>query len=196
MNTILVPRMTNQETKLLAKYLSMCTNYVEFGCGGSTYMASRFANIENIYSIEASQEWVEKIKKNFYIKRRLDYNKLIIDYVDINGDDKNWSAPKNKSKIDNWKNYYNPWSKILFKPDVILVDGRFRVACILNALKNIDENCYILIHDYKQRYNYHIIEQFVDIIEKNSTLYVFKKKNCIDIDLLEAISKRYENDYS
>lgn len=196
MNIILVPRMTNEEIKLLAKYLSMCTNYLEFGCGGSTYMASRFVNIKNIYSIEASLEWSEKIKNNFYIKRRLDNNKIIIDYVDINGNDKNWSVPKNKAKIDNWKDYYNPWSKILFKPDIILVDGRFRVACVLHALKHISDSCHILIHDYKERHQYHIIENFLDIVERSNTLYIFKKKKFIDMTFLEEIIKNHETDYS
>ena len=191
------PRMETSEIVLLMKYLHNAVNYLEFGLGGSTCLACNYSNIKNIYTVEASEKWIELLKKYSLIQNHLSEKKIIIDYIDINGDDDNWSYPKNDVKKHNWKNYYNPWNSISFKPDFILIDGRFRVACLLHCLLNIyntDHNCVIGIHDYSIRDHYHIVEKFLNILEYKETLYIFTIRVYIDIKDIKCILYNYEND--
>lgn len=95
--------------------------------------------------------------------------------MDINGDDENWSYPKNDLKKRNWCYYFDPWEKVYFSPDFVLIDGRFRVACLLHLLLNTtDFSIMIAIHDYRDREHYHVVENFLDILECKETLYIFR----------------------
>ena len=52
---------------------------------------------------------------------------------------KTWGTPQGYEYRHNFKKYLNAiWEKS-FKPDLVLVDGRFRVACFLTSLLNADE---------------------------------------------------------
>ncbi len=72
---------------------------------------------------------------------------------------------------------------------MVLVDGRFRVASTLETIKRVDDNCFILIHDYRQPNNthrgYEFVEKYLDIVEHIDTLYVFKKKQNINLNEIE-----------
>ena len=79
-----------------------------------------------------------------------------------------------------------------YNADVILIDGRFRVACALDIFNKIKEDTIILIHEFF-RPQYLIIEKYYDYIYHWDTLYMFKKKlniNKISLD----IQKNYWND--
>ena len=41
-------------------------------------------------------------------------------------------------------------------PDLIFIDGRFRVACFLTALKKIKRRTTVMIDDYRSRIHYHL----------------------------------------
>ena len=47
-------------------------------------------------------------------------------------------------------------------PDVVLIDGRFRVCCFLTSLLNAKESATLIFDDYyKNRQHYHFIERFI-----------------------------------
>lgn len=69
---------------------------------------------------------------------------------------------------DSWINYPNALMESPKEPDVVLVDGRFRVACALTALLNLKPDAIIMIHDFWTRPNYHVILPFVRILERSS----------------------------
>ena len=177
--------MKNDEIKLFVKYIKKSKYYLEFGSGGSSIEASKYIN--NITSIETDNEWIEKVK---HIN-----NKINVIYIDINciwWEYVSWNEkqkiPSDKQKIF-WSKYSN--LKINFKPDLVLIDGRFRVASLLNLYHQIDNNTIILFHDYTIRKQYHVVELFYDKIECVNTLQVFRKKSIIDNKLLEE-KKEYE----
>lgn len=101
-------------------------------------------------------------------------------------------------KIYNWSDYSNSILKINYISDLILVDGRFRVACCLKSYIIMNNKSILLVHDYKYRKNYHVIEEFFDIIDKVDTLYVFKKKDdkLIDKKKLDKMIIKYSYDFS
>lgn len=189
------PYMKLDEIKLFQKYLNNSTNYLEFGSGGSTYYAAKSNNIKKIVTTETDNIWIDKIKKNDIIKTGLSTNRIIIRYVDIKctwWKHVSWSTTIEKSySKENWPKYSKISHHIEFIPDLILIDGRFRVVSALECLKIMDKNSILLFHDYTIRKQYHIIEQFFDKIENINTLCVFKKKKNIDNIELEKIIEKY-----
>lgn len=76
--------------------------------------------------------------------------------------------------------YTNPKIKIKSKLiDLILIDGRFRVACCLHCYNIIDKNTCIIFDDFLNRPEYHIVLDYYDIIEKTSDniMVILKKKD-------------------
>lgn len=65
-----------------------------------------------------------------------------------------------------------------FNTDLILIDGRFRVACCLKVFKQINKECFIAFDDFLDRKVYHIVLDYYDIIEKteNNSLVILRKK--------------------
>lgn len=193
--------MTNDESILLDKYLSNSSNYFEYGGGGSTYFACTKSNINHIYCVESNDQWVNKIKEQDICKKRLNNQELTFFIIQIN---KNMSQnilanhllkSENKVYQNNWEKYSNCISNldtnILNTIDFVLVDGRFRVGCTLMAIKYVNNDCIIAIHDFYfsgkscNRYEtYCVVEKYLDKIEEIGQLVIFKKKENIDYSLL------------
>tara|TARA_R110002020_G_scaffold70186_1_gene182207 strand:+ start:29481 stop:30134 length:654 start_codon:yes stop_codon:yes gene_type:complete len=179
------PTMNSSEIAFLQTYLLKVKSVFEFGCGGSTTFISENKNIKKIHSVDSDINWINVIKKSCPKKTKLHY-------VDINANPVNWGHPKDYSKIENWPKYSSGLLKIRnFFPDLILVDGRFRVACALKSIERMKKNSYLMIHDYTGG-KYNGVEKYLNIIDKSCSLYVFSKKNNINKQELEKDIKRYE----
>lgn len=175
------PWMSNKEIELLSKYMNIANIYFEFGSGGSTNFAINTKNIKKIYSIDTDKKWLDKFN----------HKKLYKKYIDI-GPVKSFGNPKNESKKKNWMLYSDSISDIVETPDMVLIDGRFRVACGLKTWLKSNNNTNILIHDFTNREHYHILLNFYEIKESEDTLVVMNKKET-NIDINE-IYENYKND--
>ena len=179
--------MRDDEIKLFQKYLKKSKKLLEYGSGGSTLYASDY--VDQIISVETDNSWIQKIKA---------YNKTNIKFihVDINciwWKYVSWADPQLKPD-ENMKNLWKNYSNIQIDDDdidLVLIDGRFRVATLLNLYDKIKSDTNILIHDYS-RIGYHILEMFYEKIERVDTLQVFKKRENIDRELLKKYSSEYE----
>lgn len=173
--------MTKSEIDRLLFYLSNCRNYFEYGCGNSTIMASKIETIQTIAAVDSCLYWIDKASK------QID-NKVIFNYIDINADETKLGLPKDKSKIKNWPTYSNIINNYNIDFDLILVDGRFRVACCLASFLKMKNDSHLLLHDYN-RMEYHVLENYFQIVEQVDTLVVFKKIESIDEQI---IKEKYE----
>ncbi len=81
-------------------------------------------------------------------------------------------------------------------PDLVLVDGRFRVACALTAIKNLYDkfDFEILFDDYADREFYHAIEEFACLHDMHGRMAVFKQK-LVSMEDLDAAIERFSADY-
>jgi hypothetical protein len=140
------------------KELKKSKLYLEFGSGCSTLYAAKIK--KEFISIETDI--------NFFNFMRLKLNNPGLRYFDI-GTTYIYSIPYffNKKKIFNY-------SESIFKeletkkkyPDLILIDGRYRVLISLQAhifMSKIKKKIKIIIDDYPQRYHYHVLEKFFKI---------------------------------
>jgi len=188
------PYMTNNEIQLFRKYLQKSDNYIEFGAGGSTLYATQ-NNVKNIYSIETDLEWINKLKNYDLIKNKLEKKELTIKYLDLEctwWKHVTWATSSEECSKNNWPLYSKLADECHFTPDLILIDGRFRISSALESIKLMTDDTYLLFHDYIDfRKQYYVIEEFFDKVEKIEKLQVFKKKKYINKNELDKIIEKY-----
>jgi len=151
--------------------------------------------LKKIIVVENDIHWFNKV--NEFMKN----NKKIINlYIDIKTNYNNWGYPINDCDKTNWVSYSNIVhvlnQNLLSILDLILIDGRFRIACILKLYNYINYNCIILFNNFFDRIEYSIILEYYDVIEnsEDNSMAVLKKK--INNSPNEDIIKNYEYDHN
>lgn len=190
----LVPDLTPDSLKILHHYFGTSKVYFEFGSGGSTYEAFQIPHLK-IYSVESDLEWINKIYECGISKND---DRLKIMYVDIKSKPISYGYPGLNSTYDDWIKYSRSFStldEITKKSvDLVLIDGRFRVACALNIFNEIRDDTIVLFDDFLNRDYYHVVKNYYDIIDSaDNRLAVLKKKDKINGPEKELI-KEYESD--
>lgn len=171
------PFFNPNDKSMFYKYLNTCKYYFEYGSGGSTYHASMRDNIKLMYSIESDLAFINKVKQNIENKP---YINLI--HIDMKTKINTWGYPGEESCIYDWNKYSGAILEIdkakALKIDLILIDGRFRVACCLKCCNIINDNCYIIFDDFLNRPEYHICLNYYNIIEQtpDNCMVILQKK--------------------
>jgi protein O-GlcNAc transferase len=182
------PCLTENDKKMFYRYLDNSKIYFEYGSGGSTYQASIRNNIIKIYSVESDKEWQNILQQN------IKSNNIIHFYNEMNTLPNTWGLPGPKSTHTQHINYSNYMKKLTEEEqksiDLVLIDGRFRVACCLKCFDIINSECLIAFDDFLDRPYYHIVLDYYDVIEKttdNRMVILQKKKsiNFIPEDLIQ-----------
>ena len=140
------PIMTKNEIIALSYFMKPNNIYFEFGSGGSTNLASYYKI--KTFSVESDVKWHKKLKNMG----------IIANYITIDLKVSHTGYPGKGTNVDDWKKYIQAY-KSEYNANIILIDGRFRVACALDIFSKIKDDTLIFIHDYN-REQYHILEQF------------------------------------
>lgn len=157
---------SEEATSWFCEQLHQCRYYFEFGSGGSTYRAA--LEDKKLVSIDCDPFFMDAVKatiagNNLYRPER---QKFI--YRDV-GPITWWGTPIFNSRPgDNRAKKFRLYSEpplVEFDndlPDLILVDGRFRVACALKTMKALAHTSRwtLVVDDYVGRSHYHTLEQF------------------------------------
>ena len=141
------------------------TIYFETGSGCSSIIAKYYT--KKSYTVEGCKEWYEKGIKNG-LKDNLIFH-------DLKPDNATWSYPGKNSNINDWKQYFQAYNKS-YNANVILIDGRFKVATAMDIFDKINDDTIILLHEYNERLRYFIIENYYDYVYHWGTLVAFVKK--------------------
>ena len=140
--------------------------YGEYGSGQSTIWMFNNTSAA-VLSVDTSEVWVEKVKSACANKGRLD-----IRWADL-GEVGDWGRPTSYERRDQFSAYINSvWQRDQL-PNVVLIDGRFRIACFLSSLLHANSGTYIVFDDYVSRKHYHVVEEFLCPLEKNSRQALF-----------------------
>lgn len=184
------PHLSKNDKKLFYKYLDKGNVYFEYGSGGSTYQASIRKNIKTIYSVESDISWQKKLNKT------IKHDNINYIYNEMETKPNTWGNPgKNATGIQkiNYSNHITKLSKEEQDSiDIILIDGRFRVACCLKCHDVIKDDCFIAFDDFLNRPKYHIVLKYFDIIEKTQDkrmVILIKKKN---VNIPKELIEKYE----
>ncbi len=143
---------------------------LEYGSGGSTFVAAEAAG--EVVSVENDPDWALRMTT------ALDNGGLgagaRIHFADtgIVGD---WGRPVHDTAFRRYHQYAcDVWDRTWFKhPDVILIDGRFRVACLINAIFRAAKPMTVLFDDYGDRPGYFWVEGILKQREMVGRMAVF-----------------------
>jgi hypothetical protein len=140
------------EKELFDNMLSKGSVYFEFGLGGSTLFAAKHANLNHITAVDSSAAWIMKVKSQALIAADIQRGRISIGHVDL-GPVGPYGYPihRNTAKEREYSRAIIGTTRV---PDVVLVDGRYRVACALRTALEAVENGWpsliLMIHDYER----------------------------------------------
>jgi hypothetical protein len=147
---------------------------LEYGSGGSTALAAELPDTA-VFSVESDRDWVGMMQSWF--GHEPPRGTVHMHHVDI-GPTKEWGYPQDTSRLLHYIDYpMSVWQRPdLVHPDVVLIDGRFRVACFLAALMHIRRPTTILFDDYTDRPQYHVVEELLAPSKTVGRMAVFEAK--------------------
>jgi hypothetical protein len=186
---------------LFRDVLSRTTRYLEYGTGGSTVLAWESAAV--VVAVESDSRALTAVRRALSAaNRRPALSKLI--HADI-GITRGWGAPlfarPTPARLARWENYaMAPWDffrQHAIAPDTILIDGRFRVACALACLQNLEARspCLLLFDDYGDRPHYRAVEEFADLVSTHGRMAVFRKKAAFDDESCRRVLQACYHDW-
>ncbi|MBB5693050.1 hypothetical protein [Muricoccus pecuniae] len=195
------PHLFDGEWPLLESAMAWAAggNYLEFGLGGSTLAAVR-ANFAQIVAVDTSLDWVVTARNHPEIRPRIDDNSAAILHADL-GPVRGWGYPASRQDLDRWPRYiaapWREWSRRGAWPNLVYVDGRFRVACCLSVALATGrgageggerEPVRLLLHDVTdERPSYRRVLEFFDIVQHVNSLYLLEVKRRPDYAALVGL---------
>jgi hypothetical protein len=147
------------EAALLRAEYARAGVILEYGSGGSTVLAGGMAG-KRVFSVESDAGWIGKMQGWFATHPPV--SPVVMHHADI-GPTTAWGRPADETQFRKWPRYANSvWDRADFShPDVVLVDGRFRAACLMIVALRITRPVTVLFDDYKRRKPYHAVEALV-----------------------------------
>ena len=145
---------------------------LEYGSGGSTVLASEHPG-KLVFSVESDREWAVRLQ--YEIDSRNLPSPALVYHVDI-GPTGAWGRPLSP---ETWTRFHRYplaiWDEPFFRqPDVVLIDGRFRPACLMAVLLRTRKPVNVLFDDYTGRPAYHSVEAFIRPSEIVGRMAIFE----------------------
>lgn len=191
-----MPVMTKNEINLLNNYFPKNGTCLEFGSGGTTQFFLEHG-LKALYSVESDETWTLKLLENRLIDDSKNKGRWIPIHADI-GAVQEWGTPIAQSPELIWLNYHQHcWEEIPENNfDMILIDGRFRVACVCQCLfRCIIHDTVFVIHDFWNRPHYHGVLKFLKEENRADTLGIFRPKKRLNWKSLFLLLQEHQFDY-
>lgn len=137
---------------------------LEYGSGGSTVMAAEMYG-KTIFSVESDPNWAAELTG--YLVQAAVPSLPLVHYADV-GPVGRWGRPVDDT---GWRNYHHyplgVWDLPEFvAPDVVLIDGRFRAACLMAVAFRTQKPVTVYFDDYVDRPRaYGQVEKFIQKVE-------------------------------
>jgi hypothetical protein len=104
---LIAPRkiaMLDSEAALLWRELHDATTYLEYGCGGSTYLSMRVDSISHIFSVESDKVWLGIVREDPVVAAAEKSKHLKLIHADI-GPIISLGKPADEASKHKWPNY-------------------------------------------------------------------------------------------
>jgi hypothetical protein len=131
---------------------------LEYGSGGSTVVAAAMLG-KRIFAVESDKGWIARMQDWFSANPPV--SEVLFHHGNI-GPTVEWGRPADDSHWRKFLNYpLSVWDRADFAhPDVVLVDGRFRIGCFLATMMRITRPVTLLFDDYAGRASYRAVEDY------------------------------------
>ena len=146
------------EAEALRAAYSSAKTVLEYGAGGSTLMAAELG--AEVWAVESDPAWAQMMQDWFGANPTAGRAHIL--HADI-GPTKEWGHPKDESAFRNWPGYALKFWELrdVPHPDVVLIDGRFRLASFMATAFHITRPVTLYFDDYLPRPAYHKAEQLL-----------------------------------
>jgi hypothetical protein len=191
------PHFDEIATPYFRSLIGDCRFYLEYGSGGSTVLAA--ALNKPFVSVDTDRLFLESVRGK--IGALTSAQRLLHADIGLIGP---WGIPfpagkPSPRRLNKWKAYaQTPWPFISQDntPDLILIDGRFRVATALTCCMHLSarSEVKILIDDYVDRPSYHVIERHAKLVRVLGRMAVFHPSRG-DQSALHEVINQYSADW-
>jgi hypothetical protein len=170
----LAPAMTPAEIRLLREAASRAASAVEFGAGGSTLLL--LEAVEGpLVSVESDPAWLARLRAQPLCRAALDSGRWTPLHADL-GPVGAWGYPADPRRHAEGHLYWNaPW-ELCAEPGLVLVDGRFRVACALAALARVAPGGFVAVHDFWGRNAYRVLLDHAELAATAASLVLLQRR--------------------
>lgn len=155
--------MSENEKRILLNNINKNHFVLEYGSGFSTLEIAKLC--KHITSIEHNLEWYNIVKSQKSNNCDLIFAKPNLNYIEGLHD----------GTYEEFKTYVDsPLNKNIF--DIVLIDGRARVACASVMKKLVHKDSLIFIHDF-ERVEYQECLKYLNLIDRCERMAITKIKN-------------------
>ena len=186
-------------TEWFATRLRSSRRYLEYGSGGSTYLAAKLG--VSFITVDSDPYFLKSVRKKIQRDGLARDSIQTFQYADIGLTEhygrpfREWRA--SARRLSKFRRYSDPPPRCYegaTLPDLVLVDGRFRVACALKALKMLrsERDWMIVVDDYVGRPEYGTIAEFAELDQFVGRMAVFTGAKSTNPEQLERAIARYE----
>lgn len=185
----LPPRMSTNERLCFEAAIAGRRHLVEYGAGGST-VAALAHDVARIDSVESDSAWIARLSGRPEVRVAIGTGRLALHHADL-GPVADWGYPTDASLSGRWPGYaQDVWSRIpARRVDAVLVDGRFRAACILAAVTHVRRDTPIIVHDFWNRPEYAVVLAVLVPMLRVDTLAIFVPRLPIDREQVAALAR-------
>ena len=168
------PYLTAAEVAQIELQLAGLASLLEFGCGEATIVAAR--QVRRIVSVDSDPARLRTVQDE--VAREV--VEFIPVHIDI-GPVGEAGYPAREGRIRDWPRYHTHiWRGMGGSPDAVAIAGRFRVACLLQAIIHCKPDCVFLFHDFNARPEYHAVLRHVDVLTRVDGLGILRAKRQVD----------------
>lgn len=173
--------------------------YLEFGAGGSTYLAARCGL--SFVSVDSDPFFLDAVRKKIEHAGLRDDRRQVYRHADI-GFTRDWGMPvflgkpslRRLEQFRRYSDFPEACQTGDFVPDFVLVDGRFRVACALKVVRAMAcrDDWVLVVDDYVDRPQYHIIADYAKLDFYIGRMAVFSGAVEFDRNEIDVVIRHYE----
>ena len=192
---------TPESTNWFKNALRGARLYLEYGAGGSTYLAARYKR--DFVSVESDRRFLRAVRRKIAGDGLLDETHQAFIHADI-GRTAKWGqpavvVPPDRKRRERFARYSDYPPALLARgavPDLILVDGRFRLACALKAMRALAlaPGWTLAFDDYTNHAHYHAMERLCAPAEIIGHMAIFRPTQAMRLDRLDSLIRRHELD--
>lgn len=174
----------NGDGGLFKQVAADCDVYGEYGMGASTRWV--LANTRaKVMAVDTSKEWIDHV-----VRSNDDPSRLIVNWIDV-GPLGGWGRPLSYTRKENFSSYAEAIWRGPDKPQLVLVDGRFRVFCFLQSLLSSEPGTSIIFDDYANRPHYHLVEELVKPSQTHGRQALFHTPQAFDREYAKMLHQRF-----
>lgn len=183
------PWMPARAAARLSALLAESDTYLEYGVGGSTRLASR-SGPGTLIGVESDRRFLNAVGRAVkQAGRAIDWHPV---HVDI-GPTAYLGFPRTLCARHSWGDYaLAPW-RLGHAPDLVLIDGRFRLACALATAAHAPPGTTVFFDDFGTRPWYWKAASYLDLIERVGRAAVMRVRRKRPAGMEEALQAASRN---